>query len=330
MSTIVTADLHLAENSRDAYRFQFLEDTLPQFIEKYKATRVLVLGDLCEVKDSHRAPLVNRIVDGFAALAELVDVYILKGNHDYVAEDAPYYRFLRHLPRVHWIGEVTRLKLRGLGECLFLPHTKHMEDDWVDHMFDGADWFFCHQTFGGADLGQGFKVEGVAPPFTRNAKVISGDVHVPQKLGPVTYVGSPYAVDFGDRFQPRVLLLTEGQIPKTIPVPGPQKRLVVLTERHQQYPEDVETGDVVKVRIVLAHGSTTSRAEWREAAHAWADKAGVVLYTVEIVAPKAERLERTDPSRTRTDEQLVRAYATKMGKDKTTVAVGLKIVEETP
>lgn len=329
MTTVATADLHVSVNPRDAYRWRFIEETLPALVEERRARRVLLLGDLTEQKDGHQAELVNRLVDAVARLGELAPVYVLKGNHDYVAEDSPFFRFLGRVPRVQWINEPTELHLRGLGSCLFLPYTRSLED-WV-HFMDSYDWFFCHQTFGGADLGTR-KAEGSAPPFSNNAHVVSGDVHVPQKVGPVTYVGAPYTVDFGDSFKPRVLLLREGRAPQSVPVPGPQKRLVVLSGRDplsglaMRHP--ISAGDVVKVRVELPAGSETSRAEARARVRAWAGEIGVDLYATEVVAPRAAA-PRADRDRGRaSDADLVRQYAKRMGRGKSTAAVGLRMTEE--
>jgi hypothetical protein len=336
MPTLATADLHVAASPRDAYRWQFLESTLPRLIAEYVADRVLILGDLTEAKDGHSAALVNRLVDGIAAIAEETPVYILKGNHDYIAEGVPFFRHLRHLPRVHWINAPTRLKLRGLGDCLLLPHTRNLED-WVDSMREDHDWFFCHQTFGGADLGSGRRAEGAAPPFTKGARVVSGDIHAPQRLGPVTYVGAPYTVDFGDNYTPRVLLLEDHRM-KSIPVPGPQKRLVTLSGRDplaalsMRHPLaatlPIQSGDVVKVRVELPPRAEVSRAEVRARVREWADAAGVELYTTEVIAPRAATAKASRDRHRASDTDLVRAYAKKMKKGKATIAVGLKIMEQ--
>ena len=326
--TIATADLHMAASRRDSYRWRFLEETLPAMVEEHRARRVLVLGDLTEAKSGHSAELVNRLVDALAALAERAPVYLLRGNHDFVSEDSPFFRFSRHLPRVCWINEPTRLRLRGLGKCLFLPWARDL-DDCADFSFESFDWFFCHQTFEGADLGAR-RAEGCEPPFSRSARVVSGDVHVPQKIGPVTYTGAPYTVDFGDAYEPRVLLL-EGSEMRSVPVPGPQKRLITTTARDLKLRADlfdVAPGDVIKIRVTLPAGSDASRAEVRALARRWAEAAGVDLYAVEIVAPRAAP-SRGDRDRSRaSDADLVRAYAKRMKAGKTCEAAGLKIVEE--
>lgn len=328
--TLATADLHLTDNPRDAYRLRWFEG-LPALAKKHGAGRVLVLGDITEAKDGHRAGLVNAIVDGFAALAEVARVYVLRGNHDYLAEDVPFYRFLRHLPRVRWINEPTPLKLAGLGDCLFLPHTRS-PDDWVDQMFDSYDWFFCHQTFNRADLGGRAASGGAfnAELFTgKNFRVVSGDVHAPQEVGPVTYVGTPYTVDFGDDYEPRVLLLS-GQKMRSIPCGGAQKQLVgAAATRAGKIMFDangIEAGDIIKVRVALDR-SDISRAEARQEIRKWADARGVHLHAIEVIKTLPARAARPDLARA-SDADLVRAYAKKMRKGNTTVAAGLKIVEE--
>lgn len=324
MITIVTADIHASPNPRDAYRWKFIEETLPALVAEHGAERVLVLGDLTEAKAGHSAELVNRLVDALAALAAHASVYLLMGNHDYLSEDVPFYRFTRHLPRVRWINDPTALTLRGLGKCLFLPHTRDLTS-WVDHMHDEYDWFFCHQTFGGADLG-GRRAAGDGPPFSKNSKVVSGDVHSPQRVGPVTYVGAPYSVDFGDAFEPRVLLL-EGAEMRSVPVPGPQKRLVEVPSITDLTgaEKNLRPGDVVKVRATMETGEY-SRAEARKNIREWAASVGVELYAVEIIAPRAAPTKMHDRHRA-SDEELVRGYAKKMGKGKSTVSAGLKIMD---
>lgn len=331
MTTIVTADLHLAASPRDEYRWQFIERTLPTMVQEYSARRVLVLGDLTEAKDHHGAALVNRLADAVAALAEAAPVYILRGNHDYAAEDAPFFRFLRHAPRVRWINEPERLSLRGLGECFFLPHARDLSS-WPD-LGAALDWCFCHQTFGGARSESGQLLRGPTPPFPRGARIVSGDVHVPQKLGRVTYVGAPYTVDFGDGFKPRILLVRPGKrfcppTPTSIPVPGPQKRLIrarSMAELAAAEP-NLQPGDVVKVRAEAELGS--SRAEVRARVREWAAAVGVNLYAVEITAPATSP---SGPRRDRphaSDADLIRAYAKKMKQGKAGLTAGLKIAEE--
>lgn len=233
MATLVTGDWHESANPRDSYRWRFLEETLPALIKKHQVKRVLALGDFTEAKGGHEAGLVNRLVDDIEAISRLAAFYALKGNHDYLSEDVPFFRFLRHLDRVRWINEPTRLKFKDLGACWFLPHEPDPTKAWDSGYFtddpESTSWYFCHQTFAGAKSESGREMAGAPHSiFPKGARVISGDVHVPQKTGPVTYVGSPTRIDFGDVFQPRVLIIKDDKI-TSVPVHGPQKVLVEAT-----------------------------------------------------------------------------------------------------
>ena len=340
--TLVTADVHFSDNPRDEYRFKFLEEWLPRAVIEHDVKRLLILGDICEAKDAHRARLVNRIVDGLVVIAEDADVILMKGNHDYLSEDAPFFRFTQHLPRVRWINQPTRLKLRGLGVCMFLPHTNDCENDWRDLAPGTHDWTFCHQTFDGADVGHGHTMAGISRDvFARKSRVISGDIHVPQKLGSVTYTGAPYTVDFGDDYEPRVLLLSGDEM-TSVPVEGPQKKLVTVRGRDPvkalnlggDHPlgaalPTINASDVVKVRVELDSEQGVERAQVRREIREWGEHNHVNVHTVQIIMDESARHERAvEPLEQRSDDELVRAYAKRQGLNKTTLKVGLKLMGE--
>ena len=332
MITLCTSDLHLAENPRDAYRLRWFEQ-LPALAQEHGAARVLVLGDVTEVKEGHRAGLVNTIVDGFAALAEVAQVYVLRGNHDYVAEDVPFFKFLSRVPRVRWINEPMSLRLRGLGSCLLLPHSRNPVAEWAGINMR-VDWIFTHQTFEGSDAGGGHKLSGISRSiFPKGASIVSGDVHLPQQLGAVTYVGAPYHVTFGDEYKPRVLLIDEGKM-RSVPTKGPQKCLMTVSGRDPLGALDIKhplmrRGDMIKVRIELPAGAEISRVQARQRAREWAATAGVELQAIQIIAPTTGPAKIAAQARGRApDSDLVRGYAKKMKKGELTLAAGLKIAEE--
>lgn len=257
MPGLVTADLHLSINPRDAYRFAAMQH-LAELIEKHKAEWLLILGDLTEEKNYHPATLANDVVDLIFNLSCMCPVFILRGNHDYTDADCPYFFFVRHMERVKWINKPTLSQISKDMSCLFLPHTANYKRDWVNLPFakggwQGVNWVFAHNTFEGASTEHGHKLHGIPPTvFPDDVEVISGDIHTPQKIDCVTYVGSPYTVDFGDAFEPRVLLLTESKM-QSIPMLGPQKRLVELDARGLQLWEcdNLYKDDIVKVRYKL-------------------------------------------------------------------------------
>jgi hypothetical protein len=225
VKVLVTADLHLSANPRDAYRFKFM-DRIPRLIEKYEVGMLLVLGDLTEMKDYHGSELVNKIAGYFKSYADMIPVVISRGNHDGTDPNNPFYQFLQHIKGITWINNPTEDLGEGIGPAMYLPHTSNYKKDWANINFDKYRWVFAHNTFKGAQGGFGHILDGIPiDVFPADARVISGDIHVPQKIGPVRYVGAPYRIDFGDQYQPRVLLL-EGDKLTSIKLGGPQKQLI--------------------------------------------------------------------------------------------------------
>lgn len=326
---LTVADLHVASNPRDAYRWNFIERTLPKLIRAHRPAYLAILGDLTDAKDGHSAELVNRLADAIAALAKSARVICLRGNHDHLS-DAAFFQFLHHQRNVEWINEPTRMKL-SIGECLFLPHARDPEQTWCDVDMGDASWIFCHQAFAGAVSESGVRLAGTPTSiFPRGSRVISGDIHAPQRVGCVEYTGAPYLVRFGDAYEPRVLLLDAEKM-TSIPVPGPQKRLLTVRApselTRQRMRALYRPGDVVKVRVDLPEGSDLTRTQVRADVRSWAESAGVALYAIEVVAPQPEQADRSRKDRTRSDEELVRAYVRKTGRGQATLSTGLKIMK---
>lgn len=328
-----TADLHLNANPRDAYRHTFMAGTLPTLLQKHHVSTLIVLGDLCDEKDRHPAWLVNAVVRHFTKLSKLVDEVIINlGNHDYVEAGNPFYAFLGQLPKIRWVHTPTTLSLEG-KKVLFLPHTANYKRNWKGLDFKGYARIYVHQTFQGAAVGPR-KLDGIPLDiFPDNARVISGDIHVPQSFDVVTYIGAPYLCDFGDDYKPRVLL-RDGNTATSIPVPGVQKRLVEIEDivelKHPvSYKGLINTGDILKVRVLL---NTRDRAQWpamKEAVLAWGEKNGFQIYLVQPVLEK-EKGKATARQRTvvRTDEQLMSTYAKAVAVSDVTLKTGMSIMRK--
>lgn len=314
MCTLVTADLHLTANPRDRYRHNTLRRLVKQ-AKELGVTQTIINGDLTEEKDRHNDWLTNRVVDHIQRFAELGPVYINQGNHDYSSDpDMPFFHFLRHLRGVRWIGTPTAFSPPGLGRVLFLPHTRNYKKEWNDISFEGFAHIFCHNTFEQTSLGNGRVSEGGIPTkvFPRTARVISGDVHIPQTVGPVTYVGAPYTVDFGDVYRGRVLLLDKRVT--SVPVIGPQKRLYDwgLTD-----PTDFQPGDILKIRVPVKRSETARYPAMRDEARSWAAKRGFKVHLVQpvIVEEKATSQKKIRRAEIKSDQQVMKEFAQHRGID---------------
>ena len=293
MSILITSDLHLTDRQADDYRwglFPWIEEQ----IDRWGIRSLCILGDITDQKDKHSAVLTNRIVDALSRLSgKLHDgIICLRGNHDYTEPSTPFFRFLNCLAGVKFVTEAYDTGL-GSYNVLFLPNSRTPEEEWSKYDLAGEyDFIFMHQTFNGAESESGVQLNGVDTSILSGikAKIISGDVHVPQKLGRVTYVGSPYRVHFGDKFKPRVLLLRDinemsGNKEQIQDLHFKTTTRMTIELPDSQHFKDMEfDGDTqVKVRLKL---SASDMLDWekhkKEIIQACMDK-GITLYQLELI-----------------------------------------------
>lgn len=247
-----------------------------------------ILGDLTDAKDNHSAQLINRIVDAVLALkAACVDLYILEGNHDYLVQGAPTFAFLRRFPGIHFIDKPTDVSGTNDDEAaaFMLPHTKHPEQTWQGLDFTHYDLVFLHQTVSGAIASNGQRMEGESLPSLASAgKVWSGDIHVPQKIGVVEYVGSPYHVHFGDNFKPRCVLLKRGKASEDLHMDSPRRVMLAVDGIKGLLQQRLKAGDQVKLRLRLP---PSEHHEWAKIKHQALDvlqRVKVECHGIELVS----------------------------------------------
>jgi hypothetical protein len=206
MNLLFTTDTHCSDQPRDAYRFGLFR-WLAKQQEKHAVDATLLLGDATERKDRHSSLLVNRIVEELLRLKP--PVFILRGNHDGIDPNNPFFKFLNCIEGLQFIVSPEYNKDYKIA---FIPHCADQA-----YLATACAWLppkprtlVLHNTFTGAKAETGATLSGLsASPIEalKPGRVYSGDVHVPQRCGPVTYVGAPYHCRFGDNFTPRVLLL---------------------------------------------------------------------------------------------------------------------------
>jgi DNA repair exonuclease SbcCD nuclease subunit len=339
MNALLLADLHLTSVAREEYRwrlFPWLLEVIPQHGIKI----VIILGDLTEAKDYHSSRLVNRLVDELCRLNKETRVrfIIVPGNHDGIDPGCPYFRFLGQFPFVVYM----RTPFLGDGpefwgrKVLFLPHTKEPKA-WLDQgLLPDAEVIFMHQTVHGAKSETGHELEGEdyssVLRLARRAKVWSGDVHVPQVIAGVEYVGAPYPVRFGDAFKPRAVLLTE-DLKKATDLETPhfaRRSLTVDAKLQWAGVEGLEEGDQVKVKVRLSRAEFGEWGRIKRQVEAKCNEVGVELCGLEV-----ERLEESAPkikprgsapAMASTPAQVLADWSAKQKLEKPLVDVGLKIL----
>ena len=282
MTILLTTDLHLTEKGEDSHRW----DLFPWIVKHYKnkVDTIIILGDLTDRKNYHADFFVNKVVDCIRSLAKHFEVFLLCGNHDYdVDPTQPFFSFLGKYNNVNYI-----LKPIVANNMLFLPHSRDPGKDWgilskpeTDVYLDAI---FMHQTFRGAITESGYELGGISPKrFKRfGCPVFSGDIHVQQQLGPITYVGCPYHIRYGDQFEPRLLLLDRNFKTQGVHFPSPRKLALELThgdELHKMRRE-LQKGDKVKVRLYLPRNEFGSWPKHRDHIRKTAKKIGLKLHSI--------------------------------------------------
>jgi len=334
MSVLITADLHFSDNPRDAYRF-LITQTLINLINKYDVKHLLILGDLTEQKDNHGAWLTNNIVAEMVALASWCPITILRGNHDGVDPTLPFFGFLRIFSNISFVVNPSEKEIPGIGQCLFLPHSTNYKEDWgmINLKDTKYDYIFAHNTFKGAS-GQHRELDGIPTDiFNSYTNVIAGDVHVPHTIGPITYTGSPYLIDFGDDFRPRMLLIDSETLKrKSITVPGPQKRLVEcsISKGKTIWPEQtLNAGDILKVRVAVTSEQYARWAAIKTEIQQWGHTHGYIIYAIQAVADKAVSRKVDTVQRSRlSDVEVLESYGSQRNLESRLLVRGKKLMEK--
>lgn len=318
MITLLTGDIHLSENSRDAYRFEFL-DWLKDTIKRKSVEQLIILGDITDSKEGHSAWLTNTIASHFHKLAKLVPITILQGNHDALIADHPFFEFLSRIPNITWIKKPTLIK-----NCLFLPHTRNYKKDWNFVEFR-VNTIFAHNTFTGTKI-RDLELEGIPNIFPKSVRVWSGDIHVPQRIGNIEYVGAPYTINFGDTYQGRVVLL-DGPGVQSINYNGPQKRLIEVPHISSltKYAHKANEGDIVRIRIKFDQESQGRWEGIRNSIKQWTEDLKFVLDSIQPILEHriAKSYKQVDQ---KSDEELIRAFAKRTQIPLSTLKTGLRFL----
>lgn len=260
-------------------------------VDRYNADHVFILGDLTDSKDRHSSQLVNRLHYNYTWLRDQVpgDVWLLMGNHDYTDPKNPFFGFLPT-----FFSSLTFLRF-GRMRIACVPHWSDTRGHWrpleAVQEYD-PHYVFCHHTFKGAVSASGTRLQGLHRRlFSARCSVISGDVHVPQDVGNVTYTGSPYPIHFGDTFLPRVLLVEGKKRVRSIERSTVRKVHAVIRKTSDLEEYRLDPGDHLRVTYRMKASSVGKWYQRRKKIEAFAKKRKVYLHAVtfEDDAPELKR-----------------------------------------
>jgi DNA repair exonuclease SbcCD nuclease subunit len=262
---LLTADLHLDDREVNGYRWGVFTAIEQWVKEQPNQAVVIIAGDLGDKKDRHSARFVNRLVEELDHLVGMgVVFHITCGNHDAPISGIPYWNMLNGRKGVHFYTKPTKL-----GALLLLPYADDPAKEWAGLDWAGVRCAILHQTVTGVIGNNGHKLENAKmPPLPRGIKYYAGDIHDPQLVGRVQYIGSPHPINYGDTYPCRMLEIDANsfEITKIIPMAAIKKHVVEYRGGGEAFStEGIRMGDQVKVRIVIP---IERLAEWpAEEAH---------------------------------------------------------------
>ncbi len=321
MKILLTSDIHLTSRYPDEYRWGIF-NKLKTVARQEGATAIGILGDITDEKGGHAASLVNRMVDEIYRLSLEFEVYILKGNHDYTEEHLPFFKFLDYMPNVRFISDPELVDVGGI-RILALPHahgtttqrageaggsqasSNILTGTKVTSLVKqgGFDYIWIHNTVRGSLMSNGRVMEktgvDLCPPTGGDpgkqrrwkgvyegagAPILAGDVHVPQEVGPVTYLGAPHPICFGDNWLPRLVLMDSEKGIKSIPIDSIQKHSLTFLGPAEADSDlsEVGNGDQLKIVVMLNRADMGLWAEIRKKLFDAADKRGASIESISM------------------------------------------------
>jgi len=240
---LLISDLHFDDGFSSEYKWRIF-NKIKSIYKETQFDALFILGDLTDKKDRHSGGLVNRIVNELVALD--VPIWILRGNHDGLDPNFPYFDFLNHIPKIKFIKEITVLE-DFERPIVFYPHDTSSQYIEVPNAIS-----FFHETFRGTIFENGQVADSeelTLPEF--GSLCFSGDIHEPQQIGDVIYIGSPYHTRFGDSFNPRVILLDIKQNTYKSILTNMPKKITLEISSVEEFEKQIDkfSNDMLRIQI---------------------------------------------------------------------------------
>ena len=327
LPALVVTDLHLTDHPSTAYRFGLFPWINEQII-KHNVKTVNILGDITDAKDNHAASLVNKVAESICSI-DCDRVNVLAGNHDWRLKGEEFFRFLNMVPGIRFITSPWEDEDKQ-NMAMYLPYTKTPAKDWAGFDFSHYRFLFMHQTISGAIASNGEAMEGEELPKLDAANVYSGDIHVPQVIKGVTYIGSPYHVHFGDDFKPRALLLDRVGREQWLHFPAPRRIVVkVASLADLRRLENLSPDDQVKVRMQLDESDKHAWLRIKREAVKYLEDKGIYVHGIELEVKKStKRVVIGKVQTTVTPRQALLDYVDAEDLGGLTLDAGLDIMED--
>ena len=310
---LITSDWQMSV--RNLPQIEDLVARIHQIAAEENVTSIVHLGDVKE----HLNPVDLRVTN--AAMRAIVsfklkeiDTYILKGNHDAASYADTSETWLPSLQAAgaHTIDQPFGCVLNGVP-CFFVPFMRDpavLEDVLTKTADVKPHVLFLHASIEGA-YDNGTHVVAAADAIPRKVLdrfdlTISGHIHMPQSdKRRIWYVGSPFAMDWGEVNQRKRVLILNARSGKVKSVwldfPG------LFDPALPDFPAQVPAGSTIRVRYKVPAGETEASAAVPVRVKAEKHYPGCQIVTEAI---EEEQTQVEDVATDESDAAAIAAYVT--------------------
>lgn len=206
---ILISDTHFGFKNGSPEWLEIQKDYFNNFfiplIKKYKSKNsvLFILGDLFDHRTNLNLQVMNTSLEIIEKLSELINIFILIGNHDIFNKSTNSINSLKlfkYLPNIKIFEEPENLKLSNGKSIFLMPWINNYNDEKETVLNNKADYLFAHTEFKGyhntkhSIVNEGQEIEN----FKNYKKVFSGHIHLRQEYKNFTLIGSPYSMSRSD------------------------------------------------------------------------------------------------------------------------------------
>jgi len=206
-------------NSRewmDMMESYFYDFFIPLLKSEYRPGDILVhCGDTFDSRQSLNLYVLNKGQSIIEAIAEIMPVYIIIGNHDIFmkySNEINSMKIFKHMKNVT-VFEEPMLVNFGPKTGMFLPWVEDHDDlsEFVSNPANRANILFCHADVKGVSFNRHVKIEEgtEADSFQQYDRVYSGHIHYAQKFKNVRMLGTPYQLTRSDMGNPKCVWMLD-------------------------------------------------------------------------------------------------------------------------
>lgn len=202
------SDTHLGVRTNSREWMEIIDDffhgmLIPLLKKEAKPGDILVhCGDVFDSRQSINLYVLNKGLEIFEQINQIMPVYMIVGNHDIFmkySNDINSLKVFKHMSGITIFQEPTIAQL-GNKKALFMPWVDSPEELAEIVNTKSADLMFCHTDIKGMSFNKFVKIEEGSDPdvLSKFSRVYSGHIHYAQKFKNVRMLGSPYELTRSD------------------------------------------------------------------------------------------------------------------------------------